>query len=171
MIPSSKIRDRAAAVRYIQRYFLPSSALLGMIGMVGVFLLSMFQWNHHTLYTPVFTREMTIALMGALLSLLHSRYQFFLFENFPEHYRELEERAQIFRIDRLTPVVHPRRTLVQGGYVLGILAYAGTIYLLHRGLSWIGILSFALAGFFVTRVVFWKKVVDDETNASGREKS
>jgi len=167
----SKNRDRAAALRYIQRFFLPSSALLGMVGMVGVFLLSMYQWNHHTLYTPVFTREMTIALMGALLSLLHARYQLFLFENFPEHYRELEERAQIFRLDRLTAVVHPRRTLVQAGYLLGAMLYGGAIYLLHQGLSWIGILSFALSGFFITRVVFWKKVVENETNMPGREKS
>jgi hypothetical protein len=142
-----------------------------MVGMVGVFLLSMYQWNHHILYTPVFTREMTIALMGGLLSVLHSRYQLFIFENFPEHYREMEERAQAFRLDRLTPVVHPRRTLVQIGYALGAILYGGAIYFLHQGLSWIGIVSFALSGFFITRVVFWKKVVDNETGVSGKGKS
>jgi len=160
-------RDRDAAVRYVQRYFLPSSALLGMVGMIGVFLLSTVEWQRHTLTVMAFTREMTIGLMGALLSLLHARYQYFLFENFPGHYREMLERADRFALERPPAVRHPRRALVVGGYAAGILLYGTAIWLLHGGVSWIGIVSFALSGFFITRVVFWKRVVDTETGGKG----
>ena len=68
-------REREAALSYIERYFLPSSALLGMVGMGGLFLLSTYQWQRHTLTVPAFTREMTIGLLAGLLSLLHARYQ------------------------------------------------------------------------------------------------
>ncbi len=153
-------RDREAALSYIERYFLPSSALLGMVGMVGLFLLSTVQWQRHTLTVPAFTREMTVGLMGGLLSLLHARYQYFLFENFPRHYAELASRADRFALSRPAPVVHPQRRLVVGAYLGGILLFAVAVGILHRGVSWIGIVSFAMAGFFITRVVFWKKVVE-----------
>jgi hypothetical protein len=160
-------RDHDAAVRYVQRYFLPSSALLGMVGMIGVFLLSTVEWQRHTLTVMAFTREMTIGLMGALLSLLHARYQYFLFENFPGHYREMLEKADRFALERPSAVNHPKRQLVMGGYVAGILLYAGAIWLLHGGVSWIGIVSFAMSGFFITRVAFWKRVVDAEAGGKG----
>ncbi len=162
MILSPANRDREAAVKYVQRYFLPSSALLGMLGMIGVFLLSSVEWQRHTLTIPAFTREMTIGLMGALLSLLHARYQYFLFEHFPGHYRGLLERADRFSLDRPAPVRHPRRTLVMWAYAGGTILYGVAIWFLHEGVSWIGIVSFALSGFFITRAVFWKRVVDEQ---------
>ncbi len=161
-------RDREAALSYIERYFLPSSALLGMVGMGGLFLLSTFQWQRHTLTVPAFTREMTIGLMAGLLSLLHARYQYFILETFPRHYAELASRADRMVLSRPAAIVHPRRRQVVIGYVAGILSFVVAIALLHRGVSWIGVVSFAMAGFFITRVVFWKKVVETaRMNADG----
>ena len=167
MILSPVNRDREAALQYVQRYFLPSSAFLGMVGMIGVFLLSTVEWQRHTLTVQAFTREMTVGLMGALLSLLHARYQYFLFENFPGHYRALLERADRFSLERPTAVQHARKNMVLPSYVGGFLLYAMAIWFLHEGVSWIGIVSFALSGFFITRVVFWKKVVENEGKAKG----
>ena len=161
-------RDREAALSYIERYFLPSSALLGMVGMGGLFLLSTFQWQRHTLTVPAFTREMTIGLMAGLLSLLHARYQYFILETFPRHYAELASRADRMVLSRPAAIVHPRRRQVVIGYVAGILSFVVAIALLHRGVSWIGVVSFAMAGFFITRVVFWKKVIETaRMNADG----
>ena len=161
-------RDREAALSYIERYFLPSSALLGMVGMGGLFLLSTFQWQRHTLTVPAFTREMTIGLMAGLLSLLHARYQYFILETFPRHYAELASRADRMVLSRPAAIVHPRRRQVVIGYVAGIILFVLAVAVLHRGVSWIGVVSFALAGFFFTRVVFWKKVVETaRINASG----
>ena len=161
-------RDREAALSYVERYFLPSSALLGMVGMGGLFLLSTFQWQRHTLTVPAFTREMTIGLMAGLLSLLHARYQYFILETFPRHYAELASRADRMALSRPAAIVHPRRRQVVIGYVAGILLFLVAIALLHRGVSWIGVVSFAMAGFFITRVVFWKKVIETaRMNADG----
>ena len=161
-------RDREAALSYIERYFLPSSALLGMVGMGGLFLLSTYQWQRHTLTVPAFTREMTIGLMAGLLSLLHARYQYFILENFPRHYAELSARADRMILSRPAAIVHPRRRLVVAGYVAGILLFLLAVGFLHRGVSWVGVVSFAMAGFFITRVAFWKKVVESaRANGSG----
>jgi hypothetical protein len=100
-------RDRDAALSYVERYFLPSSALLGMVGMGGLFLLSTFQWQRHTLSVPAFTREMTIGLLAALLSLLHARYQYFILETFPRHYAELASRADRMALSRPAAIRPP----------------------------------------------------------------
>lgn len=160
MIPLSRPNDREAALRYVERYFLPSSALMGIVGLLGGFFLSTYQWSRHLLTVPVFSREMTVALLSALLSLLHARYQLFILERFPGHYRELGERAKSFRLDRLTPVVHPGRKKVLGGYLLGAAALGGTVFVLRDQLPMAGAACFFLCGFFITRVTFWKKVLE-----------
>jgi hypothetical protein len=113
--------------------------------------------------SPLF-REMTLGLAAALLGLGHSRYQYFLLENWPARYAALRKaalgRQMPWSIKTGLSVTHPGRTKVLLAYAGGILLFLGLVLLLHRGLPLMGAIFFAEGGFFFARVLFWKRAFE-----------
>ena len=156
--------DIRQALEYVYGSFLRFSAMWALAGFGGAFLTVFLSFSRGNLDMSPLFREMTLGLAAALLGLGHSRYQYFLLENWPARYAALRKaalgRQMPWSIKTGLSVTHPGRTKVLLAYAGGILLFLGLVLLLHRGLPLMGVIFFAEGGFFFARVLFWKRAFE-----------
>jgi hypothetical protein len=164
----TSISDRNDARAYAEGAFLRASAMWALAGLTGAFGTLFLDFSRGHFDFTSLSRELTLGLSGGLLGLGHSRYQYFLLESFPGHYADL---ARLSRegwtlwkgrqgASLVRPVVHPGRGWVPLAYGGGFLATVVLAFLLYRGIPPVSSAFFAAGGFFLARVIFWKRAVD-----------
>ena len=165
MIPVS---DRSDAREYAEGAFLRTSALWALAGLTGAFGTMFLDFSRGHFDFVSLSRELTLGLAGGVLGLGHSRYQYFLLESFPGHYADLarlsKEGWTLWKgrqgASHVRPVVHPGRGWAPLAYGGALLVIVGLAVLLYRGFPPVSSAFFALGGFFLARVIFWKRAVD-----------
>ena len=156
--------DTRQAREYAYGSFLRFSAMWALAGFGGAFLTVFLSFSRGNLDMSPLFREVTVGLAAALLGLGHSRYQYFLLENWPARYASLRKASlggqMPWSIKTGLAVTHPGRTKVLLAYAGGILLFLALVFLLHRGLPLMGAIFFAEGGFFFARVLFWKRAFE-----------
>lgn len=157
--------DIRRALEYAYGSFLRYSAMWAMAGFAAAFGTVFLSFSRGQLDLSPLFRELTIGIAAALLGLGHSRYQYYLLQNWPRRYAALSRAAEGHKMpwsleDKGLAVTHPGRSKVLMAYVGGIVFLGFLILLLHRGLPLFGTVFFAEGGFFFARVLFWKRAFD-----------
>lgn len=162
-----KTSDRIEAREYAEGAFLRSSAMWALAGITGAFGSVFLAFSRGTLEFAPMYRGLALGMASALLGLGHSRYQYYLLETFPGHYADLARLSKsgwTFWKGRpgtpVRPAIHPKRGRVLLTYVAGVVAIIGLIALLYRGVPPVSAFFYAVGGFFLARVAFWKRAVD-----------
>jgi len=154
------------SLRFVDMIFLRFSAIWALFGFGAVFTITMIDFSKGDLtLSPVFN-GMAVGLGAALLGLGHSRYQYYLLELDPGRYAGLYKRIKggqgLFGgpvKGGLSIPSHPYKKVVAFSYIMGVLTFILVIVLLWRQLSVASAISYAVGGFYLSRVVFWKKAL------------
>jgi len=154
------------SLRFVDMILLRFSAIWALLGFGAVFIITMIHFSKGDLtLSPVFN-GMAVGLGAALLGLGHSRYQYYLLELDPGRYSGLYKRIKggqgLFGgpvKGGLSIPSHPYRTVVAFSYIMGVLTFILVVVLLWRQLSVVSAFSYAVGGFYMARVVFWKKAL------------
>lgn len=156
--------DIRQALEYAYGSFLRFSAMWALAGFGGAFLTVFLSFSKGNLDMSPLFREVTVGLAAALLGLGHSRYQYFLLENWPGRYATLRKaalgRRMPWSVQNGLTVAHPGRAKVLLAYAGGILLFLVLVVLLRQGLPLMGGIFFAEGGFFFARVLFWKRAFE-----------
>jgi hypothetical protein len=154
------------SLRFVDMILLRFSAIWALVGFGAVFTITMIHFSKGDLtLSPVFN-GMAVGLGAALLGLGHSRYQYYLLELDPGRYAGLYKRIKggqgLFGgpvKGGLSIPPHPFRKIVAFSYIMGVLTFVLVIVLLWSQLSVVSALSYGIGGFYLARVVFWKKAL------------
>lgn len=113
--------DIRRALEYAYGSFLRFSAMWAMAGFAAAFGTVFLSFSRGQLDLSPLFRELTIGIAAALLGLGHSRYQYYLLQNWPRRYALLSRAAEGRKMpwsleDRGLAVTHPGRSKVLMAY-------------------------------------------------------
>ncbi len=154
------------SLRFVDMVLLRFSAIWSLLGFGGVFAITMIHFSKGDLtLTPVYN-GMAIGLGAALLGLGHSRYQYYLLELDPGRYSGLYKRIKggqgLFGgpvSGGLSIPPHPYRKVIAFAYIISVLTFILLLVLLWSQLTVVSTFFYSVGGFYIARVVFWKKAL------------
>jgi hypothetical protein len=156
------------ALAYVKTYILLPSGFMGLVCLVGGVGGLAYQLVASDNYTwDTFYQSSGLILLGVLIGLSQTRYQQYLFRQFPEVFAarmklaEARQRGKAKKEMLPGDIEHPGRSFIPFAYLIGITLLLGSAVLAFTigRVHMVPALLMPWMGFYWARVFFWRSAI------------